>query len=131
LACSKKEPNIFRIYRDKNGTIQIALGNDFVASDDIKRTIANFVDLKTNFSEPAISRSTVLKNQDGHKIIYSNTGVDETWSETGAFSEGLVPVKIGTNWGYADINGRVAINAIYDHVSGFKNGYSIVETTIH
>lgn len=102
-----------------------------MASDDIKRTIANFVDLKTNFSEPAISRSTVLKNQDGHKIIYSNTGVDETWSETGAFSEGLVPVKIGTNWGYADINGRVAINAIYDHVSGFKNGYSIVETTIH
>lgn len=130
-AVSKKEQNNFRVYRDKEGTIKIALKNEYLAPDDTKRIIANFGDLKTIASVPALSQAAVLKNRDGHKVIYSNTGVDQTWSQTGTFSEGLVPVKIGTGWGYADINGRVTIDAIYDHVSCFKNGYSIVETTTH
>ncbi len=131
-ARSEKEQNNFRVYKDRNGRVRIGLKYEVLEPGDYKRTIAKFQEPE-NVSVPTLSLSTVLKNAknpNAQRIIYSDTGVDNTWSETGTFSEGLVPVKIGNCWGFTDINGQVTIDATYERAWSFKNGYTIVESKI-
>ncbi len=44
------------------------------------------------------------------------------------FEDGLVPVKQGEKWGYLNTEGKLAIRAIYDHVSDFNGGFAPVKS---
>lgn len=43
------------------------------------------------------------------------------------FSFGLIPVKVNGKWGFMNTQGRLAIPAIYNFVTGFADGRSLVE----
>lgn len=59
---------------------------------------------------------------DGTKIT------DFIYSEIGALSEGLIPVKDNSTkkWGYLDENGQMKIDFIYDETYGFHDGLAVV-----
>ena len=43
-----------------------------------------------------------------------------------AFSEGLIGVRIGNKWGFADSTGAIKITCIFDEVDYFNNGITRV-----
>lgn len=49
--------------------------------------------------------------------------------EAGSFSEGLVTMKIGDKWGYADPNGELVIPATFDFAGPFADGRALVTST--
>lgn len=42
------------------------------------------------------------------------------------FSEGLAPIRIGSDWGYIDTNGKIIINPSFFSASGFSDGIAEV-----
>ncbi|WP_160715506.1 WG repeat-containing protein [Chitinophaga solisilvae] len=46
-----------------------------------------------------------------------------------AFSEKLLPVKVGSTWGYMDTSGNMAIPPQFDQVTPFREGLATVITT--
>lgn len=43
------------------------------------------------------------------------------------YSDGMVAVKVGDNWGYLDTSGKLAIELKYDKATAFDKGYAIVK----
>ena len=57
-----------------------------------------------------------------------NTEIDGfVLNKSSLFSDGLVPIKIGKNWGYMNTEGKMVVNAKYINVTPFENGYAIVK----
>lgn len=64
-------------------------------------------------------------NADGAKL---DTEIDGfVLTKTSSFSDGLVPIRMGKNWGYMNTEGKMVINAKYIHVTPFEKGYAIVK----
>lgn len=49
------------------------------------------------------------------------------YESIGRFSEGLAPVKIGTQWGYIDHNDKITIQPRFSDAGNFVNGVAIVK----
>ncbi|MDB5257857.1 MAG: repeat-containing protein [Chitinophagaceae bacterium] len=50
--------------------------------------------------------------------------MDGFGADLSGFNSGLAPVKIGEKWGYMNAQGKLAIQAKYDKVSDFNEGYA-------
>lgn len=47
--------------------------------------------------------------------------------DVSSFSNGMIPVKVGENWGYLSSSGKLAIQAKYDETSDFDGGFGVVK----
>ncbi|HET6243793.1 MAG: WG repeat-containing protein [Bacteroidetes bacterium] len=67
-------------------------------------------------------------NKKGEKIITELSGfklIDGFGINLKGYNNGLAPVKIGTSWGYMDVQGKESIKPSYDKVSEFNGGYAV------
>jgi len=53
--------------------------------------------------------------------------IDGFGTDISGFNNGLVPVRVGEKWGYMNTSGTLAIQAKYDKVTDFNEGYASVE----
>lgn len=65
---------------------------------------------------------TIL-NKAGEEIAFS-----ENVTDAKSFSEGLAPVRVGSNWGFASTDGSLPIKATFKSVGYFSNGLAWAKT---
>jgi predicted metalloprotease len=51
--------------------------------------------------------------------------IDRFGFDLEGFNDGLIPIRQGEKWGYLDTEGKLAIPAKYDHVTGFSSGHAV------
>jgi len=51
--------------------------------------------------------------------------IDRFGFDLEGFNDGLIPVRIGEKWGYLNSEGKLAIPAKYEHITGFSSGHAI------
>lgn len=51
--------------------------------------------------------------------------IDRFGFDLEGFNDGLIPIRQGEKWGYLNADGKLAIPAKYDHVTGFNSGHAI------
>jgi hypothetical protein len=51
--------------------------------------------------------------------------IDRFGFDLEGFNDGLIPIRQGEKWGFLNAEGKLAIPAKYDHVTGFSNGHAI------
>jgi hypothetical protein len=51
--------------------------------------------------------------------------IDRFGFDLEGFSDGLIPIRKGEKWGYLDKDGKLAIPAKYDRVTGFNSGHAV------
>lgn len=75
------------------------------------------------FATVRSDRKWLIVNQAGEEIAFSDNVTDAN-----KFSEGLAPIRIGDNWGFASTDGSVAIKPIFKSVGYFNNGLAWAKT---
>ena len=53
--------------------------------------------------------------------------IDRFGFDLEGFNDGLIPIRQGEKWGYLNADGKLAIPAKYDHVTGFSSGYAVAD----
>lgn len=69
-------------------------------------------------------------NTKGEKLSTEISGyklIDGFGFDLEGFTDGLVPVRIGSLWGYMNNQGKLTIPAKYDEVSAFNGGFSVAK----
>jgi hypothetical protein len=51
--------------------------------------------------------------------------IDRFGFDLEGFNDGLIPIRQGEKWGYLNAEGKLAIPAKYDHVTGFASGHAV------
>jgi hypothetical protein len=51
--------------------------------------------------------------------------IDRFGFDLESFNDGLIPIRQGEKWGYLNSEGKLAIPAKYDHVTGFNSGHAV------
>ena len=67
-------------------------------------------------------------NAKGEKINTEVTDfklIDRFGFDLEGFNNGLIPIRQGEKWGYLNVEGKLAIPAKYEHVTGFSDNHAI------
>lgn len=69
-----------------------------------------------------------MYNLDTRKIMINDFGFKNEGNPyySGQFSEGLLPVKQKSKWGFMDITGKIKLPAIYESAENFHEGWAVV-----
>jgi hypothetical protein len=74
------------------------------------------------------NRQYYFINTQGEKVATEVTDfklIDRFGFDLEGFNNGLIPIRQGEKWGYMNAQGKVAIPAKYDKVTGFSNGHAV------
>lgn len=68
-----------------------------------------------------VGRETTLIDRTGRLLV-----VNQPFDQMGRAAEGLIPVRLGAKWGYADAKGQIVIPLQFDMACAFSDGLAAV-----
>ncbi len=74
------------------------------------------------------SRQYYFINTKGEKLeteVKDFKLIDRFGFDLEGYNDGLIPIRQGEKWGYLNAQGKLAIPAKYDHVTGFSSGHAV------